>query len=410
MALFFWDANGDEPVYASGLLNGHVGTATDLADMVNYDVSTLPSGIKAYVPNYGIFALDKSSAEPINELNQDYIFDANGGGQWVLISTSASDSSSVEDLIFDYNLTFLNNTTGGTGSGSASVMELRLTLQDSTPIMTSDVTAATTLYLTPYIGNNIGLFNGVDAWSTLSTDQVSLSLSSLSANTNYDIFAYNNSGSVSLEPLVWANSNPATSARATSLVYQDGILVKSGGTTRRYIGTIRTTGTAGQSEFSFGGLSVGGTEAKLFVWNYYNRIQFDTFVGTTTNYWTVNTSGLYRAAQNSSSYRTSFVVGIVEDSINAIYSSASNSGATNQSATIGVGLNSSTVYSGSTALANTASDVLPMIAKYGGKTSEGFNFVTALEASLESSTVTFYGESSGTTLTWNTGLHFTGYF
>jgi hypothetical protein len=109
MALFFWDANGDEPVYASGLLNGHVGTATDLADMVNYDVSTLPSGIKAYVPNYGIFALDKSSAEPINELNQDYIFDANGGGQWVLISTSASDSSSVEDLIFDYIIDFLGD-------------------------------------------------------------------------------------------------------------------------------------------------------------------------------------------------------------------------------------------------------------------------------------------------------------
>jgi hypothetical protein len=85
--------------------------------------------------------------------------------------------------------------------------------------------------------------------------EVSASLSGLTPNTNYDVLGYNNSGTLALDLVAWTNGT----TRATALARQDGVLVKSGATTRRYLGTLRTTGTTGQTEFSFGGIASGGT-------------------------------------------------------------------------------------------------------------------------------------------------------
>ena len=128
---------------------------------------------------------------------------------------------------------------GGTG-GSNSTQDFRLTLVSNTPVMTTEVLAATTLYLTPYVGNRIALYNG-STWDVLESEEVSLSLTDLAADTNYDVFAYNNSGNLALETAVWSGSWAGVSTRATALVYQNGVLVKSGELTRRYLGTIRTS-------------------------------------------------------------------------------------------------------------------------------------------------------------------------
>lgn len=56
----------------------------------------------------------------------------------------------------------------------------------------------------------------------------------------------------------WTNDT----TRADALTTQDGVLVKSGTTSRRYLGTIRTTGTTTTED----------SDAKRFVWNQYNRV------------------------------------------------------------------------------------------------------------------------------------------
>lgn len=134
----------------------------------------------------------------------------------------------------------------------------RLTLTTGVPVTTADVTAATTLYYTPYGGDQIGLYDGVSAWAMVNFAETSLDISAYTANKNYDIWAYNNSGTLALDSTVWTDD----STRATALAFQNGIYVKTGATTRRYLGTIRITGTTGQTEDS-------GT--KRFVWNHYNR-------------------------------------------------------------------------------------------------------------------------------------------
>lgn len=53
----------------------------------------------------------------------------------------------------------------------------RLTLTSGTPVTTSDVTNAATLYYTPYIANTIGLWNGI-SWQNLTFLETSLACSS----------------------------------------------------------------------------------------------------------------------------------------------------------------------------------------------------------------------------------------
>ena len=159
----------------------------------------------------------------------------------------------------------------------------RLTLESGVPVSTSDQTAKTTLYYTPYKGNTVCLYNGT-SWESFVFSEVSLSLSGYTADTNYDIWLYDNAGTLTLESTAWTNAT----TRATALTLQDGIYVKSGTATRRYLGTIRITNTTGQCEDS---------EIKRFVWNFNNRVVRALWDRETTSH---TYSGTERLWNNSS--------------------------------------------------------------------------------------------------------------
>jgi hypothetical protein len=150
--------------------------------------------------------------------------------------------------------------TGGGGGGSVnySLAQGRLTTESGVPASASDHTAQSTIYFTPYQGNRIALYSG-SAWAEHTFTERSLALSGLTADKNYDVFLYDNSGTLTLElSAAWTNNT----TRADALALQDGVWVKSGAPTRRYLGTIRTTGTTTTED----------SRAKRFVWNYYNRL------------------------------------------------------------------------------------------------------------------------------------------
>ena len=66
----------------------------------------------------------------------------------------------------------------------------RLTLTSGTPVLTANVTAAATLYYTPYLGNLLGLYNGT-AWKLYQFNELSLAGSNFAAaSTLHDIFIY----------------------------------------------------------------------------------------------------------------------------------------------------------------------------------------------------------------------------
>jgi hypothetical protein len=176
----------------------------------------------------------------------------------------------------------------------------RLTLTTGVPVTTTDVSAAATLYYALYGGDQLALYDGSD-WSRYTITELSLALGALVASTNYDIFVYDNAGVVTLEEEAWASAT----ARATALTTQNGVYVKSGATTRRYLGTIRINSSGGQCE---------DTEAERYVWNYYNR------VGRRLERTYSNAHGYVVAAWRPwdnalTSIYVQFVVGVLEDAL-----------------------------------------------------------------------------------------------
>jgi hypothetical protein len=129
----------------------------------------------------------------------------------------------------------------GTGTETVlpSVCDARLTLTQGVPVTTSDVIGASTVYLTRYRGAHVALWDG-SQWvlHEVPSGDVSLALSGLTAGKNYDVFVYDDEGTLTLVlGSAWTNDT----TRADALAYQDGVRVLASDHTRRLVGTIRAT-------------------------------------------------------------------------------------------------------------------------------------------------------------------------
>lgn len=218
---------------------------------------------------------------------------------------------------------------GGSG-GSVAANGYRLSLTSGLPVTTTDVTGATTLYLVPYKGYEISLYSG-SAWVTLTPGQISITNSGLSATTTYDVFVDYNGGTPQLSFTAWSSSTPGSGSRATALTYQNGVLVKNGTLTSRYVGTIYTNGST-QFTDSF---------ANRLTYNYYNRVSRSFGLLYTASSWGQANNNTWEIFNNSGS-SANIVVGVQEDNVYiTVEILATGSGPY----AIGVGVNSGTVNS-----------------------------------------------------------------
>lgn len=248
----------------------------------------------------------------------------------------------------------------------------RLTVTTGTPVVTSAVAAATTIYYTPYVNNRIALYNG-STWTTINFSELSLSLSAYTADSNYDIFCYNNSGTATLESTIWTNAT----TRATALALQDGIYVKSGTETRRYLGTIRINGTGGQIDYSPGGAASGGTPAVISVWNMYNRVNVIPDVRDTSNAYTYN-STTARAMNNSDGNRISMVRGLDEDGVFALNRVSVSSGSSGD-ILFSIALDTTSALGNSSPYISNATQSGACVAEYAGLPGLGWHYLQVIE-------------------------------
>jgi hypothetical protein len=243
-----------------------------------------------------------------------------------------------------------------------SVCNGRLTTESGQPISTTNRTSQGTIYFTPYEGESIALW-GPSRWKLYRLTERSLALSILN-NRNYDIFIYNNAGTLTLE-----RSAPWTDDfnRAGTLKRLDGVLVSDSDETRRYLGTIRGSG-ANVTEDS---------ETRRFVWNQYNRVERTLRNSSSTSH--TYSSSTRRYFNNSNTNRVQFVIGepqgywfslTMQTGINSIY---------------GLGVNSTdnTVYTQQLDLANYSDGV-----SLSDTQDQGYYFIAVTEAS-NFGTVTF---------------------
>lgn len=287
----------------------------------------------------------------------------------------------------------------------------RLTLTTAVPVLVSDVTAATTVFYTPYKHNYIRLYNGA-AWTVVQFSELSQTLADATkspaagaVSSVYDMFVWNDAGTMRCtRGPAWASGvSRGTGAGTTELERIDGtfvnkIAITNGPAVRRgvYVGTIATSASGANGQLNmmlFPAAAAGGSANRLDVWNMYNRVVVASTCRDSTDSWNYTTA-TWRSANNNTANRITVVCGLNEDAVAVVH----NQFATNTT-TIGVkngiGLDSTTAWVGSpgaataTALATGHSQVT---AHYAGLVGLGSHFFQELEYSNAAGTTTFYGD------------------
>lgn len=266
-----------------------------------------------------------------------------------------------------------------------SIQDFRLSLTSGQPVDMSNVTAATTIYCVPFRGNNISLYDGTN-WNIRTSAQFSLALGVLTSGKPYDVFCYDNATVPTLEFLAWTNDT----TRATALAYQNGILVKSGATTRRYLGTFYTTSTT----------TTESSTANRYLVNYYNQQDFILYREETTASWTYTTAVTRQANANTANQLNFVSTGEtpMTAKLQTLFSNTST----------GVLINSGMGYDSITAMTigafgiayspATASQPQMVYSDLIVIPSPGRHYISWLEVSLATGTTTWYGSGSSVAL------------
>lgn len=295
----------------------------------------------------------------------------------------------------------------------------RLTLTTGVPVLTTDVTAATTLYFTPYKGNRCALYNGT-GWTIGTFSEVSQTLAdgskspaAASPSTVYDIFGWADGGTTfrATRGPAWSSATSrGTGAGTSELEMLHGVWVNkhaitNGPAAQRgvYLGTIQTsgTGTNGQLNMMFAPTpAAGGTDNRLDVWNMFNRVTVTSLCRDSTNTWTYSTATT-RSANNSTSNRVTAVFGLSEDAVGARYVVPVTSTTSNSMARVGVGRDVTNAFDGIPGQISTqsGSSGFQVIGHDSGQpVGIGSHFFQALERA-ELGTVTWYGDDAAPTIT-----------
>jgi hypothetical protein len=270
---------------------------------------------------------------------------------------------------------------GGAGGGINFNNQGRLTLTSGVPVTTTDVTAAATVYWCPFNGNAISGYNG-SSWATIQSPQVSLALTGLTANTNYDIFGVVSGGTLTLNAVAWTNDT----TRATAITQQDGVDVKTGALTNLLLGTIRITGTTGQTEDSI---------TKRFVSNRYNTVPGPMKVSDPAVTWVYSTAA-WRQANANTANQLDFVCTTARHCWALVSAIAVST--TQVNVAVGVGVDA--VPAATNAIMWTAGNLiaasgsLPTTAYYAGAPGAGRHFLTWIEYGGGGGTQTWIGTNS----------------
>lgn len=277
-------------------------------------------------------------------------------------------------------------TAAANGSAGGSLLDFngfRLTPTTATPVVASNVTNATSIYLTPYLHNLISLYDGAAAWETLASAEITISLSGLTADTNYDVFVYNNAGTVTVDTLTaWTNAT----TRATALVRQDGRWVKSGATTRRYVGTIRISAVTGELDWI---PYPSAAQGSLSIWNMQNRvlIPFRVFEPADTYSYATAT---WRQANANTNNQMNVVVGLAESLIDVVLTV--NAVATTNNAAIAMSEDSTTARASENVGLIVSPTQITAIAKFNKIVPVGYHYYAWLEIG-NGTAVTWIGDS-----------------
>lgn len=288
----------------------------------------------------------------------------------------------------------------------------RLTLATATPVMTSDQTAKTTIYYTPYKGDVILIYDGTYMVPTVFTElsqattDSTKSPAAVTTNSNYDLFVWNDSGTIRCTrgPAWSSDTARGTGAGTTELelvkgVYLNKVSITNGPAANRgtYVGTVRSNGSS-QIDWKLGSAAAGGGEAWLGVWNNFNRVDERPRVQDSVDNYTYQ-SGTVRSMNNSNTNRISAIRGLDDDAVYVQRSQMVQSSASSDQPQTGISLDATNTLGTAPAdmsfvFTVTAGTGYKMTASYSGRPGIGWHFWQATEKCNGTvAACTFYGDS-----------------
>lgn len=228
-----------------------------------------------------------------------------------------------------------------------------------TPFTTGDVTS-TSIFYTPYTGNVVPIYNG-SGFALQTFAELTLDLNAAhAASTAYDVFVFNNNGVLTLVTgPAWTASTAGTSTRGapSAISRLSGLWVNSTQITARngattytiaanlatYLGSIITNTVAGTVECD---RSIG-TNRRWGVWNAYNRCPILLQEADPIASWSYTTA-TFRVSRGSAANRIFPFCGLPEEAIQCDFLQRVGTEANFnvRTASIGIGINSTTVTSG----------------------------------------------------------------
>lgn len=218
-----------------------------------------------------------------------------------------------------------------------TINDFRLSGVSATPVMVADSTSLSTIFLCQYRGGDIALFDGVNWQLATPSTEVSLAVTGRTTDLPFDIFAFLSAGVVTLEFLNWTSAT----VRATGLTRVDGVWTKTGDSTRRYLGSCRAR-SATTFHFVRGGVNL---PCKFDLWNVDNRMAHGfQLTGTGVDY--AYATAAWRQANASVNYQVDIMVGLQEESFEAILQGISLTATTSIARYVGIGFDSTTTFSG----------------------------------------------------------------
>lgn len=278
----------------------------------------------------------------------------------------------------------------------------RLTLTTAVPVTTADVTAATSVFYSPYRHDRVQLYDGT-RWNwfiftemSQATTDATKSPAAVAASKVYDLFVWNDSGTLRCTrgPAWSSDTVRGTGAGTSELQFLNGRYVNKNAITNGaaatkglYVGTIRSDASS----------QINDSLAKRHVWNNYNRVMRAMSVLESTSLW-VYSSLTTRQSNGSTANQLDFVIGLSEDAVYATSrSQVENSTSTVRQVTSGIGLDSTTTYSGFSGLIGTSTVTTQTTAfggSYEGLPGIGRHFLAWLEQGFSSDTQTWLGASA----------------
>lgn len=292
----------------------------------------------------------------------------------------------------------------------------RLTLTTVVPVLTAPVATSANVLYTPYVGNQIPIWDGVQ-WAIKPFSEMTNVLANSAtgnagpaagaASKNYDIFAWNNAGVITLtRGGAWNSDTVRSATTENDLQRVSGLLCNLNTITNgpaagfgTYLGTVRTDAGGATVSWSLGGSASGGTPATINVWNMYNRNTYTPSVQDSTASWNY-TSATIRASNNSNGNRISFVRGLDNEGVKSDFKQRlSPLAAAAANSTIYVGLDSTSAvpaagthsYGFMQNTLVTSQESANALATYASLPGLGFHFIQALEQGDGTNANTFFG-------------------